>query len=74
MVNKMNKIFNWYSKRNTILANQWEVAAAKATTEKLKNDVALTVANAYLQILLAIEQKKIAEVQVQQSGAQLDIV
>ncbi|MBA2561951.1 MAG: TolC family protein, partial [Chitinophagaceae bacterium] len=33
-------IFNWYSKRNTILANQWEVAAAKAATEKLRNDVA----------------------------------
>ena len=67
-------IFNWYSKRNTILANQWEEAAVKAATEKLKNDIALTVANAYLQVLLAIEQKKIAEVQVQQSGAQLDIV
>ena len=67
-------IFNWYSKQNTILANQWEEAAVKAATEKLKNDIALTVANAYLQVLLAIEQKKIAEVQVQQSGAQLNIV
>ncbi len=67
-------IFNWYSKRNIILANQWEAAATKAATEKLRNDVALTVANAYLQILLAIEQKKIADVQVQQSGAQLNIV
>ncbi len=67
-------IFNWYSKRNTILANQWQVAATKAATEKLRNDIALTVANAYLQILLAIEQKKIADVQVQQSGAQLNIV
>jgi len=68
------EIFNWYSKRNSILANQWELEAAKAGTEKLKNDISLTVANAYLQILLAREQQKIAAVQVQQSIAQLGII
>src|SRR6266487_5801151 len=68
------EIFNWYSKRNTILANQWEAQAVKAGTEKLKNDIALTVANAYLQILLAIQQENIATVQVEQSIAQFDIV
>lgn len=67
-------IFNWYSKRNTILANQWEAAAAKASTDKLKNDIALTVANSYLQVLLAREQEEIARVQVQQSKSQFDIV
>ncbi len=65
------EIFNWFSKRNTIAANQWELEAAKANTDKLKNDIALTVANAYLQILLAMEQEKIAGVQLQQSQAQL---
>lgn len=64
-------IFNWFSKRNTIAANEWELQAAKANTDKLKNDIALTVANAYLQILLAKEQEKIAAVQLQQSQAQL---
>src|SRR5665647_2298556 len=68
------EIFNWYSKRNITLAYQWELEAAKAGTEKLKNDIALTVANAYLQILLAREQQNIAAVQVQQSIAQLGIV
>jgi outer membrane protein len=68
------EIFNWYSKRNTILASQWNLEAAKAATEKLNNDIALTVANAYLQILLAREQQNIAAVQVQQSMSQLDIV
>jgi outer membrane protein len=68
------EIFNWYSKRNTTLAYQWELEAAKAGTEKLKNDIALTVANAYLQILLAREQQNIAGVQVQQSITQFDIV
>lgn len=64
-------IFNWFSKKNTIAANQWELMATKAATDKLKNDIALTVANAYLQILLAMEQEKIAGVQLQQSQAQL---
>lgn len=63
-------IFNFFSKRNTIAANEWEVLAAKANTDKLKNDIALTVANLYLQTLLAIEQVKITEVQLQQSRAQ----
>ena len=65
-------IFNWFSKKNTILANQWEFEASKANTDKLKNDIALTVANNYLQILLAIEQEKIARVQLQQTQAQLN--
>lgn len=64
-------IFNWFSKRNTIAANEWEIQAAKTGTDKLKNDISLLVANAYLQVLLAKEQEKIAGVQVQQSQAQL---
>jgi len=67
-------IFNWFSKRNTILANEWSVQAAKAATDKLKNDIALTVANSFLQVLLAREQENIADVQVKQSISQLEIV
>ena len=63
------QIFNWFSKRNTIAANEWELEAARASTDKLKNDIALTVANSFLQILLAKEQEKIAGVQLQQSQA-----
>ena len=65
------EIFNWFSKKNAMMANQWQVEANKASTDKLKNDIALTVANAYLQILLNKEQQKIAQVQVQQTQAQL---
>jgi outer membrane protein len=68
------QIFNWSSKKNTILANEWSEMAAKAATDKLKNDIALTVANSYLQVLLAREQEEIADVQVKQSISQLDIV
>ena len=64
-------IFNWYSKKNSILANQWELEAARANTDKLKNDIALTAANSYLQILLAREQENIALVQLRQTQAQL---
>ncbi len=65
------EIFNWFSRRNTIAANQWELLAARANTEKLKNDIALSVANLYLNILLGMEQEKITKVQLQQSQAQL---
>lgn len=64
-------IFNWFSKKNTILANQWQYEAAKATSDKLKNDISLTVANNYLQILLSKEQENIAQVQLKQTQAQL---
>jgi outer membrane protein len=64
-------IFNWYSKRNTISANAWELQAALANSEKIRNDIALTIANVYLQVLLAKEQEKIAEVQLKQSQSQL---
>ena len=64
-------IFNWYSKRNTNLANEWELKAAAANVAKLQNDIALSAANAYLQILLAKEQQKIADLQIQQTQAQL---
>ncbi|GAB2830010.1 TolC family protein [Ferruginibacter profundus] len=64
------EIFNWFSKKNTIAANEWEAQAAKANTDKLKNDIALTVANFYLQVLLAQEQVQIAERQLLQSQAQ----
>ena len=64
-------IFNFYSKRNTIAANEWELLAAKANVDKLRYDVALNAANAYLQILLALEQQKITALQIAQTSAQL---
>ncbi|MFN8251018.1 MAG: TolC family protein [Ferruginibacter sp.] len=66
------EIFNWYSKRNTISASMWELQAALANSEKLRNDIALTVANVYLQVLLSREQEKIATIQLQQSQSQLE--
>ncbi|MEJ7627920.1 MAG: TolC family protein [Ferruginibacter sp.] len=64
-------IFNFYSKRNTIEANKWELEASRAQIDKLKNDIALTAANGYLQVLLAKEQENVTNVQLKQTQAQL---
>ena len=66
-------IFNFFSKRNSIAANQWEWMAAKANVDKIKNDIALSVANAYLQVLLSREQENITGVQLQQTQSQLEM-
>ena len=64
-------IFNFYSKKNTIAANNFELKAADAATDKIKNDIALSAANAYLQILLSKEQENIAILQIRQTQSQL---
>ena len=48
-------IFNFFSKQHAVAATEWEAMAAKASVDKLRYDIALAVANAYLQILLAKE-------------------
>jgi outer membrane protein len=65
-------IFNFYSKKNTIKANELEEKASAANVEKTQNDIALQAANAYLQILLNKSQEDIAAVQIQQTQAQLN--
>jgi outer membrane protein len=65
------EIFNWYSKRNTIAANSWELQASLANSEKIRNDIALTVATVYLQVLLFKEQERIVSIQLLQSQSQL---
>lgn len=54
-------LFNWFRIKNTIKANELDHAADLAMIDKLKNDVALNVIAAYMQLLLSIEQEKIAE-------------
>lgn len=66
-------IFNWFSQKNTIEANRLTWEADKEQTKKIQNDIALNVAVAYLQILLAREQANIARVQVVQTQEQLGI-
>jgi outer membrane protein len=64
-------IFNWFSKQNSIIASRWQADAARAGVDKLKNDIVLSVANAYLQILLTKAQQNVAQLQLNLSEAQL---
>jgi outer membrane protein len=65
-------IFNFFSKKYNIQASQWDELSAKANVNKVKYDVALATANAYLQVLLARQQVKISAVQIEQTFSQLD--
>ena len=65
-------IFNWFTKKNTIAANDLTLKATEVGVEKAKNDVALNVAVGYLQILLAREQIELAKVKVAQTISQLE--
>ncbi|MET0636087.1 MAG: TolC family protein [Chitinophagaceae bacterium] len=73
-VNANVDLFNWFSKTNAVAANKYASQAADAGIDKAKNDVALNIANAYLQILLNAEQINISEVQVKQSAEQVRTV
>jgi outer membrane protein len=65
-------LFNWFTKKNTITVKNLNVKATEAGVEKAKNDIALNVAVAYLQVLLAREQANLARIQVAQSRSQLE--
>lgn len=63
-------LFNWFSKSNTTSANRLTAEAEVLQEEKVKNDVALNVANLYLQVLFNIQQAYINETRLGQSRAQ----
>jgi outer membrane protein len=65
-------IFNWFSKRNTIAGNRYEAQASSANVDKLKNDISLNIAAAYLQTLLAKAQVNASRIQIGQDSAQLE--
>ncbi len=65
-------LFSWFTKKNTIAVKDLNLKATEAGVEKAKNDVALNVAVAYLQILLAREQVNLAKSKVDQTKAQLE--
>ena len=65
--------FNFGSLRYNAQGNKYALDAANAGTDKLRNDVSLNVANAYLQFLLSYQTEKTAELQMNQSQQQLEI-
>jgi outer membrane protein len=64
-------LFSWFQKRYTIQANQYQSKAAEQILRKMENDISLNVANAYLQILLAMEQAKVSAHEVSLTRQQL---
>ena len=66
-------IFNWGARKNNIAATELSAKADEVGVDRVKNDVSLAVANAFLQIMLRREQVRISEVQVNQSKEQLQI-
>lgn len=64
-------IFNWHRIKNSLTAARYDVAAAQANVEKAKNDIALSVATAFLQALLNTEQITVAQIQFEQTNNQL---
>lgn len=67
-------LFNWFSQRHAIEASKLDKQAADAAVDKARDDIALNVAVAYLQTLLANERIEISNVQIQQTLSQLDLV
>ena len=66
-------IFNWFARKNNIDANVLTAKADELNIEKTKNDLALSVANAFLQVMLRREQANVSAVQLKQSQDQLTI-
>ncbi len=66
-------LFNWFTKKNTIAVRDLNLKATIEGVEKAKNDIALNVAVAYLQILLAREQVTLASSRVIETRSQLDM-
>src|SRR5262249_31026529 len=64
--------FNWFTKKNTVVARDYSLKAAAAGADKARNDVAFNVAVAYLQVLLGKEQTNLASIQVDQTKSQLE--
>ncbi len=65
-------LFNGFYLQRTIDANRYEWQAMLANTEKLKNDISLNVANAYLTVLLADQTAQAALLQLHLSQSQLE--
>lgn len=67
------QVLNWGRIKNNIAAQEFSAKAALVDIEKAANDVALSVATYYLQILAAKEQVNIVAVQIKQTQSQLDV-
>ncbi|HTR31269.1 MAG TPA: TolC family protein [Puia sp.] len=66
-------VFNGFYLQRMIDANRYSWQAMLANSEKLKNDISLNVANAYLQVLLDGQTTELARLQLKLSQDQLQL-
>ena len=66
------QIFNAGKLRNNAAATDYSWQATVADLQNVSNDISLSVATYYLQILSSIEQSEIAKIQIQQTKEQLN--
>ena len=66
-------LFNGFYLQRTIDANRYSWQALLASTEKIKNDISLNVANAYLQVLLTNQTAEASLLQLHLSQNQLGL-
>ncbi|MFA0964751.1 TolC family protein [Roseivirga sp. BDSF3-8] len=65
-------LFNGFSLRNNIKSNEANVLASQAQLKAISNNITLSVANQYLNVLFAKEQIRIAESQLETTSEQVD--
>lgn len=65
-------LFNGFQKLNTIKQNEFNLKASIQDVEKMKNDITLNIAAAYLQILFNKEMLEISKEQVKTSKLQFE--
>lgn len=71
-VNSSLTLFNGLQKYNTIRQNHFNMLASLQEVEAVKNDVALNVASAYLQILFSKELVEVSKSQLDITSQQVD--
>src|SRR5579862_2705668 len=65
-------LFNWFALRRATESNKYNYQAQVVNIDKVKNDVTLNVAAAYLAALLAKEQVTLANTKLQLTSQQLE--
>ena len=65
-------LFNGFRVRNTIAQNELNLMASYEDVEKVKNDISLNIAAAYLSILFNRELLSVTESQLETTGQQVD--
>ena len=64
-------LFNWFALKRATESNKFSYEAQVVNIDKIKNDITLNVAAAYLSALLAKQQVSLAKTKIQLTGEQL---